>query len=104
MYRYRQCLAALIATGGLWMVLGIGVGAWSVHHGLVRAPTGVARLGNLEVLAFTDVDFSTARSPRGYYTVWVGLRKDSDVRRQPWHPLAWAHQLMQLEVPPSKAR
>jgi hypothetical protein len=104
MYRYRRVLVGFIATGCLVIILAAGAGVWGIHHGLVRAPTGVARLGNLEVLAFTGVDFSTARSPRGYYAIWVGLRKDSDVLRQPWHPLAWAHQLVQLEVPASKAR
>jgi hypothetical protein len=101
---YRRLLVGLIATSCLLAVLACGAGAWGIHRGLVRAPTGVARIGNLEVLAFTGVEFSTVRSPRGYYTIWVGIRKDSNSLPRPWHPLRWAHQVVWLEVPPARAR
>ena len=55
-------------------------------------------------MAFTGIDFSTTRSPRGYYTIWIAIRRDTDTPPQPWHPLAWARQLVQLEVPPATAR
>ncbi|HJZ50509.1 MAG TPA: hypothetical protein VKE41_25230 [Roseiflexaceae bacterium] len=104
MYRYRQVLAALVATSCLLMILGCGAGAWGIHNGLMRAPSGIVRLGNLELMAFTGIDFSTMRSPRGYYTIWIALRKDSSTLPQPWHPLVWAHQIVYLEVPPANAR
>jgi hypothetical protein len=100
----RRYLARLVAASYLLLVLACGAGAWGIHYGLVRAPTGVASLGNFEVLAFTGVEFSTVRSPRGYYTIWVGLRKETGVPPRPWHPLSWARQIMRLEVPPSRAR
>ena len=101
---YRRLLVTSIATGCLVMVLACGAGAWGIHRGLMRAPTGVARIGSFEVLAFTGIEFSTVRDPRGYYAVWVGLRKDSSAVPQPWHPLAWARQLVRVEVPPAAAR
>jgi len=104
MERYRRVLVAFVATGCLCLVLGIGAGAWGIHHGLLRGPTGVVRVGDLELMAFTGIDFSTTRSPRGYYTIWIAIRKDTDMPPQPWHPLAWARQLVKLEVPPATAR
>ena len=101
---FRRFLVGFVAAGCLLVVLGCGAGVWGVSHGLVRAPTGVARLGNFEVLAFTGIEFSTVRAPRGYYTVWVGLRKDTGVLARPWHPLSWARQLVRLDVPPAGAR
>ena len=101
---YRRFLAGLVATSCLFVVLACGASVWGIHHGLMRAPTGVVHLGNFEVLAFTGVEFSTMRSPRGYYTIWVGLRKETGVLPRPWHPLSWARQIVRLEVPPSRAR
>jgi hypothetical protein len=100
----RRYLAGLVATSCLLVVLACGASVWGIHRGLVRAPTGVARLGNFEVLAFTGVEFSAVGSPRGYYTIWVGLRKDTGALPPPWHPLSWARQIVRLEVPPARAR
>ena len=83
----RRRLVGFIITNCLLVVLTCGASVWGIHCGLMRAPTGVARLGNFEVLAFTDVEFSTVRSARGYYSIWVGFRKDSRVFSQSWHPL-----------------
>jgi hypothetical protein len=80
------------------------VGVWGIRRGVVRAPTGVARIGSFEVLAFTGIEFSTMRSPRGYYTIWVAIRKDTRVEPRRWHPLRWAHQVVRMEVPASRAR
>jgi hypothetical protein len=91
-------LAVSIATSCLVAVL-IFSSIWGVQHGLLRAPTGIARVGNLEVMAFTGLQFSTVRPTRAYYTVWVALRDDvSEVPRQR-RPLLWARRLFQLEVP-----
>jgi hypothetical protein len=76
---------------------------WGINRGLMRAPNGVVRLGNFEVLAFTGVEFSTVRSARGYYSIWVGFRKDSSGFSRSWHPVIWAHQIVRLEVPPARA-
>jgi len=97
---HRQFFAVLIAIGCLVIILGCGTGAWSLQQGLIRAPIGNARVGNIELMAFTDVEFSTVRPPRSYYTIWVTLRKDSGVRPRPWQPLLWARRLVRLEVPP----
>ena len=101
---YHRFLAGLVAAGCLVVVLGCGAGAWGVHRGMVAAPTGVARVGNFEVLAFTGVEFSTMRAPRGYYAIWVGMRKETGALSRPWHPLSWARRIVWLEVPPSRAR
>jgi hypothetical protein len=100
MYRYRQVLVGFIAMGCLAIILAAGAGAWGIHDGLIEAPTGIVRLGQIEVMAFTAVEFSTMRSPRAYYTVWVGLAKDPAPSLRPWRPLMWARRLMRLRVPP----
>jgi hypothetical protein len=96
---YCRGLAALIVTGCLIAVLAGGASVWGIRQGLVQAPTGIARLGDLEVMAFTGVQFSSARPPRGYYTVWIALRKDSPMRPRSWRRLAWAYRLMRIELP-----
>ena len=104
MDRFARMLGVFVAIGCLCMALGLGGAAWGVRQGLVRAPTGVVHLGDFELMAFNGIDFSTTRSPRGYYTVWIALRKHSGAPPQPWHPLVWARQLVKLEVPPARAR
>jgi hypothetical protein len=95
----------LIAIGALVIILECGTGAWSIRQGLISAPMGSARVGNIELMAFTDVEFSTVRPPRSYYTIWVTLRKDSSARPQSWQPLFWARRLVRLEIPqPARAR
>ena len=88
----------LIAIGCLMIILGCGASAWSIQQGLIQAPIGHAQVGNLDLIAFTDVEFSTMRPPRRYYTVWMTLRKDSSARPKPWQPLLWARRLVRLEV------
>jgi hypothetical protein len=101
---HHRLLAVLIATGCLVIILGCGAGAWGIRQGLIRAPMGTAQVGNLELMAFNDVEFSTMRPPRSYYTIWVSLRKDSAARARLWRPLIWARRLVRLEVPlPNRA-
>ena len=97
---HHRFIAVLIAIGCLVVVLGCGVGAWSIQQGLIHAPSGSAQVGNLELMAFTDVEFSTVRPPRSYYTIWVTLRKDATAQPQTWQPLSWVRRLVRLEVPP----
>jgi hypothetical protein len=104
MARFSRMLALLVATGCLCIALGLGGAAWGIRQGLLRPPTGVAHLGNLELMAFTSIDFSTMRSPRGHYTIWIALRKDSRAPPKSWHPLVWARRIVWLEVPPDRAR
>jgi hypothetical protein len=104
MARYSRLLTVFVATGCVCIVLGLGGAVWGVRQGLVRPPTGVVHLGDFDLMAFTSIDFSTRRSPRGHYTIWIALRKDSRVPPRPWHPLVWAHRLVSLEVPPARAR
>jgi hypothetical protein len=101
---YRRWLAGFVITNCLLLVLTCGAGVWGIQRGLVLAPTGVARIGNFEVLAFTGVEFSTMRPPRGYYTIWVGIRKETRVEPRRWHPMSWAHRIVRLEVPPAGAQ
>ncbi|HEU5102205.1 MAG TPA: hypothetical protein VFU22_24450 [Roseiflexaceae bacterium] len=104
MARFSRMLAVFVAMGCLCIALGLGGATWSVRQGLVRPPTGVMRLGDFELMAFHGIDFSTMRSPRGYYTIWIALRSTSSAPPQPWHPLVWARRLVKLEVPPASAR
>ena len=97
---YRRVLALSIVTTCVILILAAGAGAWGIQRGLVHAPTGSIRLGQIEVMAFTAVEYSTIRSPRAYYTVWVGLAKDPAPTLRPWRPLVWARRLMRLSVPP----
>jgi hypothetical protein len=97
---YRRALALGIITGCLIIMLSAGAGVWGVHGGLIQPPTGLVRLGQIEVMAFTDIEYSTVRPPRAYYTIWVGLAKDSTSLR-PWRPLVWARRLVRLSVPRS---
>ena len=87
-----------IAMICLVIILGCGAGAWGIQQGLIRAPVGTTQVGNLELMAFTDIEFSTVRPPRSYYTIWVTLRKDSAARPRLWRPLLWARRLVRLEV------
>jgi hypothetical protein len=97
---HRRFLALSIAIGCLIIILGCGAGAWGIQQGLIRAPIGSAQVGNLELMAFTGVEFSTVRPPRSYYTVWVALHKDSAARPRMWRPLVWARRLVRLELAP----
>jgi len=97
MYRRALVLGSIISC--LIVILSAGVGVWGVHRGLIQAPTGFVQLGQIEVMAFTDVEFSTMRPPRAYYTIWVGLAKDPPPSLQRWLPLVWAHRVIRLSVP-----
>ena len=97
---YRRALVLGITTSCLIVILASGAGVWGVQRGLIQAPTGIVRLGQIEVMAFTAVEYSTVHSPRAYYTVWVGLAKDPAATLRPWRPLVWARRLMRLRVPP----
>jgi hypothetical protein len=99
---YHRLLAVLIAIGCLMIILGCGLSAWGIQQGLIQAPIGHAQVGNLELMAFTNMEFSTMRPPRSYYTVWMTLRKDSTTPPKPWQPLLWARRLVRLEVPPPR--
>ena len=98
---YHRVLALGIGTTCVMIVLAAGAGAWGVQRGLIQAPTGVIRLGQLEVMGFTAVEYSTVRSPRAYYTVWVGVERESAPTLRPWRPLIWARRLLRLNVPSS---
>jgi len=98
---YRRVLTLSIVTSCLIVILASGAGVWGVHQGLINAPTGIIRLGQLDVMGFTAVEYSTVRSPRAYYTVWVGMAKEPTSPLRPWRPLAWACRLLRLSVPPS---
>jgi hypothetical protein len=97
---YRRVLALSIVTMCLIVILAAGAGAWGIQQGLIHAPTGIVRLGQFQVMAFAGVEYSTTRGPRAYYTVWVGLAKESAPTLRPWRPLVWARRLMRLSVPP----
>jgi hypothetical protein len=97
---YRRALVLGIITSCLIVILAAGASVWGVHRGQIQAPTGSVRLGQIEVMAFTAVEYSTMRSPRAYYTVWVGLAKDPAPSLRPWRPLVWARRLVRLSVPP----
>ena len=98
---YRRALVLGITTSCLIVILASGAGVWGVQRGLIQAPTGIVRLGQIEVMGFTAVEYSTMRSPRAYYTVWVGLAKEPAPTLRPWRPLVWARRLVRLSVPPS---
>jgi hypothetical protein len=97
---YRRALVLGTITSCLIFILAAGASVWGVHRGQIQAPSGIVRLGQIEVMAFTAVEYSTVHSPRAYYTVWVGLAKDPAATLRPWRPLVWARRLMRLRVPP----
>jgi hypothetical protein len=97
----RRVLALSIVSACVIIILTTGAGAWGIQHGLIQAPTGIIRLGQVEVMGFTAVEYSTVRSPRAYYTVWVGLARNPAPTLRPWRPLVWARRLVRLSVPPS---
>ena len=96
---YRRALVLGSITSCLIFILAAGASVWGVHRGQIQAPSGSVRLGQVEVMAFTAVEYSTVHSPRAYYTVWVGVAKDPATLRR-WRPLVWARRLMRLRVPP----
>ena len=98
---YHRALVLGIITSCLIVILAVGAGAWGIQGGLIHAPTGIVRLGQIEVMGFTTVEYSTLRSPHSYYTVWVGLAKEPAPTLRPWRPLVWARRLVRLSVPPS---
>jgi hypothetical protein len=97
---YRRAVVLGITTICLILILAVGAGVWGIQHGLIQGPTGRVQLGQVELMAFTGIEYSTTRSPRAYYTVWVGLAKDPAPSLRPWRPLVWAHRLVRLNVPP----
>ena len=97
MYR---ALVLVGITSCLIFILAVGACVWGVHRGQIQAPTGIVRLGQIEVMGFTAVEYSTMRSPRAYYTVWVGLAQEPAPNWRPWRPLVWARRLVRLSVPP----
>ena len=98
---YRRILALCLITSCLIVILAAGAGAWGIRHGVIQGPVGRAQLGQIELMAFTTVEYSTARPPHGYYIVWVGLANDAATTSRPWRPLLWARRLVRLDVPPS---
>jgi hypothetical protein len=97
---YRRAVIVAISASCLIVILAAGAGVWGIHRGLIHAPTGSIRLGQIDVMAFAAVEYSTVRSPRAYYTIWVGLAKEPTPTTRPWRPLMWAHRLLRLSVPP----
>jgi hypothetical protein len=95
----RKVLIMVAATGCLLVVLMCGGGAWSIHRGLLAAPTAFAQIGDLEVLSFTELNFSPGRPTRAYYTLWVAFHSRSAGRARVAGPLEWAHRLVRIEVP-----
>jgi D-arabinose 1-dehydrogenase-like Zn-dependent alcohol dehydrogenase len=87
-------------AGLSWERASLGAGVWIIKRGLIHAPTGIVRLGQIEVIGFTAIEYSTVRSPRAYYTVWVGLAKESAPTVRPWRSLLWGRRLVRLNVPP----
>jgi hypothetical protein len=100
---YRRMLVLSILTSCLFFALAVGAGVWGMRQGLIQGPTGKVRLGQVEVMAFTDVQFSTARAPRGYYIVWLTIARSPQSDALPWRQLLWAGRLVRFEVPPSAA-
>jgi len=98
---YGRVLALSIVITCAMIILAAGAGAWGVQRGLIQAPTGVVRLGQLEMMGFTAVEYSTVRAPQAYYTVWVGLARESGPTLRPWRPLVWARRIRRLSVPAS---
>ena len=96
----RPILILIMAASCLMPMLACGGSAWSMRVGLMRPPTGIAHLGNLELMAFTGTVVSTARPDRGYYTVWLALRQNGPERTRVYRPIVWAHRLFRLPVPP----
>ena len=100
---YRRLLALSIVTSCLIVILAAGAGMWGIHQGLIQGPTGTFRLGQIEVVAITAVEYSTARPPRGYYLIWIGFTKEGVFNGRSWQPFVWARRLVRLEVPPAAA-
>src|SRR5262249_50520929 len=98
---YRHAAIVGISASFLIVILTTGAGVWGLQQGLIHPPTGIIRLGQIDVMGFTAVEYSTMRSPRAYYTVWVGLAQEPMSTMRPGHRLAWARRLVQLRVPPS---
>jgi len=97
---FRRAVTIGIGTSCLILILAAGAGFWGIHQGLIHAPTGIVRLGQVDVMAFSGIEYSTVRSPRAYYTVWVGLASEPTRATRPWRPLVWARRLIRLSVPP----
>ena len=97
---YRRALALGISASCLIIIVAAGAGVWGIHHGQIQPPTGIVELGQIEVMGFTAVEYSTVRSPRAYYTVWVGLAKEPVPTLRPWRSLVWARRIVRLSVPP----
>src|SRR5207248_915691 len=96
---YRRIVITVVATGCLFVVLACAGAAWGLRQGLIQAPIGTVQLGNLEVLSFTELNFSPGRPTRAYYTVWVSFQNRSIGPGQaPWSQ-EWARRLIRLEVP-----
>lgn len=98
---YRRIAIVGISASCLLVVLAVSAGIWGVQQGRIYPPTGTVRLGQFDLMGFTAVEYSTTRSPRAYYTVWVGLAKEPTSPARPWRPLVWARRLVRLSVPPS---
>jgi hypothetical protein len=50
----RRRFLALLVAGCLMVTLACSGGAWGLYRGQIQPPTGVARLGPLEVMAITS--------------------------------------------------
>jgi hypothetical protein len=96
----RRILALCLVMSCLIVILAAGAGMWGIHQGLIQGPTGRIQLGQLEVMAMSAVEYSTARPPRGYYIVWIGITSEAMPRARPWRPYIWGRRLVRLEVPP----
>jgi hypothetical protein len=97
---YRRVFVLSLCTSCLIVILATGAGIWSIQRGLIQAPTGIVRLGQIEVMGFTVIEHSTVRSPRAYYTVWVGWAKESAPTARSGRSVLWGRRLVRLNVPP----
>ena len=56
---YHRVLALSLCTSCLIIMLAASTGIRGMHQGPIPAPTGSIRLGQIDVMAFTAVEFST---------------------------------------------
>ena len=94
----RPILVTIIA-GLLVLVLACGSGVWSLHYGLVPVPAGTLCIGPVELMAVTEVYFSSDQPTQAYYTAWLVRRKETAERARVAGQIISAHKLIRLPVP-----
>jgi len=95
---HRRILALSIAACCLVAVLTCGAGTIAIRQGLVQPPMFSARIGSLQIAAYTERVVSNIHPPHAYLTLWVFTYPERRPGRLTTRTPLWGRRLLQFEI------